>query len=512
MFDWPRLRHFLGNLSLIVIPFLSMAFALAVLTETLTQEGELPALFRSLDFWLAVGLDMLPMIVAMVLVLWFAGRFLKTVYCLDGWRQGMAFLLRSRCGLRQFRPSVRIQKGGFDEGGAEVLQKIGGPGHLVIYHDSAVVLEQGGRLSRVAGVGIVPLERFEKVYNIIDLRPQRGFCTVEAMTRDGIPVSWNVEIQYQIDAGGIAATDEMPYPMSERHVLRAATSKWVRKSGESDILDWKGQLVDVEVDRHLRTILSCRRLDQLIGLTEDQDTARESIRTELEARLRDAAPRTAARILSVRLGNLRVDDAVTHEWVKAWKANWQNWSAKRLAHAEASYIHQYEIAKAEAQMQMIAQLAEALQKQLASRTISAQAVPQMVLMRLFSVLDRADFAPSSRVFFPTKTMDALEGIQRALSPGPSTDMASVILSASPSVIPVNGQATLEATVRDSNNNEAPDGTPVHFSTTLGSVSPTPFLTQSGLAVSILLADGQAGTAVVTAWSGMASGTTTIQIG
>ena len=163
-------------------------------------------------------------------------------------------------------------------------------------------------------------------------------------------------------------------------------------------------------------------------------------------------------------------------------------------------------------MHMIAQLTAALEKQLDSRASPAQTVPQMVLMRLFSVLDRADFAPSSRVFFPTQTLNALDGLQRALSPDDSIDIATVILSALAFTIPIDGQVGLEVTVADAEGNAAPDGTPVHFSTTLGSVLPASALTQDGRALSTLSAADQPGIAVVTARSGRASGTTTVRIG
>jgi regulator of protease activity HflC (stomatin/prohibitin superfamily) len=513
MFDWPRLRRFLGNLLRIVIPFLAMALTLAVVTEILTQEGTLPALLGSVRFWLSAGLDMLPMILAMVLVLWFASRFLQSVYHMDSWMQGMAFLLRSRCGLRQFRPSLRILQGETDEGGDDVLRKIGGPGHLVVHHDSAVVLERSGRLSRVVGAGLTPLERFEKVYDVIDLRPKTCNHTVSAMTREGIRVSWDVELRYQIDNGGIAPTYQVPYPLSERRVLRAATCKWVYKVGGTGLFTWERRLIIAEMERHLRVILSRLQLDQLIGLTgQSQRSVREAIQTELETELRREARRMAARILSVRLYNLAVDDAVTKQWIKFWRTKWENWSSSRLAHAEATYVHQYEIAKAEAQMQMITQITEALERQISSQSIPVRNLPQIVLMRLFSTLDRADFASSSRVFFPTETVQALESIQHALISDQSPPIATIVLTANPTAVPFGGQSALEATLTAAPGNPVPDDTLVHFATTLGSVVPTSALTASGRASSMLVAGNQPGAAIVTARIGSISGTTSVQIG
>lgn len=363
----------------------------------------------------------------------------------------MDFLLRSRCGLRKFAPWVRIREGRVEEGTAPVLQTIGGRGNLVIYQDTAAVLERRGQLTRVVGIGYTELDRFEKVYDTIDLRPRRCLHTVKAMTREGIPISWQVEIQYQIAPGDAVATEAAPYPLSHRHVLHAATCKWAHKVGGSGILDWEGRLVHAEVDRHLREILSRYSLNQLIkppapdkgddaatvqmAIEEGWQAAldaergeedyepleglqatRDAIRDQLERELRQGARKTSARILNLRLDNLTVDDLVTQQWIKAWKAKWENWSTGQLAGAEAEYMHLSELAKAEAQGKMVQRIAAYLEEELKGQRLRPDELSQL-LLRLSSVLDRSDFAHSVRVFFPTETIKALDDIQEALRPG-----------------------------------------------------------------------------------------------
>ena len=507
MFNLRRLRRFLGNVLGIVIPFLVTVLGLALFTEVVTHKDVLAELLPNWQFWLAVALDMLPVIIVMMLTLWLAARFVQAVYKLDNWQQGMGFLLYSRCDLPGFGPWMKIEKGEIAAGGADILKSIGGPGHLVVYNDSAVVLERGGRLTRVDGTGFSEIEPFEKVYDTIDLRPKRWVYTVRAMTKEGISISWDAEIQYQIDDGGLAPTEQSPYPLSEDHVFRAATCKWVFAPGGAEMMDWEGRLIISETEGNLRTILARRHLDQLVGLTDaEAEAARESVQAELEKKLRDVAPNLGARILGVKLGNLKVDDAVTEQWIKAWKARWQRWSAGLLAQGEASYIYLYETVKAEAQIQLIVNITRTLQKLIASRTITPRGVNQIVLMRLFSVLDRAGFAASSRVFFPTQSLEALEGIRRQLASG-----TTVILTADPASVAVHGQATLVATVRDASGNPAPNGTPVQFSTDLGSVSPALVLTADGRATSGFRAGSRPDLATVVAQSGPVSDTATVMV-
>ena len=528
MFSFARLRRFLGNLLGISVPFLLGAFVFAVLTQLVIHRGALPEAVMSFSFWLLVALAMIPVIAAMALALWLAARFVAAVYGLEGAGQGLGFILNSRLDLRAFGPWAKVEKGHLAEKADSILSKVGGPGHLVIYNDSAVLMEKAGRLTRVEGVwetkrprragcseeekpGFPRLDAFERIYAVVDLRPKRSVRRVSGLTRDGIRVHWGVEIQYQIEGSQTPPTEAIPYPISEAPILCAATGKWVCRDGANGVLDWEVRL-DMEADRLLRTIVAGRRMDQLIGRTPGESgTAREEVQALLEKELRVVAPELGARILRVKLDNLEVDDAVGQQWIGAWSARWQRWSMDWLAQADASRIYEYETAKAEAQMQMILQLTRAIQSQIANRAIPAQAMPQIVLMRLFSVLDRADFAPSSRVFFPTETIRALEGIQHTLGLGGQEPAAVVLLTVPASSVPAGGSIDLEVSVSDARGDPVPDGTLVHLDATLGNVAPGSAFATRGRAQATFTAGSQLGEAIITARTGSGSHSVTITV-
>jgi hypothetical protein len=359
----------------------------------------------------------------------------------------------------------------------------------------------------VEGAGFPKIDPFEKIYAVLDLRPKRWLYTVSAMTKEGIPIKWDAEVHYQIASGGKKSKEQDPFPLSKTEVFRAATSQWVFAQGGVEMMDWEGRVIISDTEGKLRSILARRPLDRLIGLTEkDAQAARESVQTELEEGLRQSAPKVGAQILRVKLSNLQVDDTVTQQWIQAWKAWWESWSEGVLAQGEASRIYLYETAKAEAQMQLIAKIIQALQQRTADRRIT----PQIVLMRLFSTLDRAAFAASSRIFFPNQALDALDKMQ-SLLPAAQSTAASVTLTANPARILSSGFARLTAVVRDAQDNLVPDGIPVQFSTDLGDVSLLQAFTASGQATSVLLADGRRGHATVTARSGSGTGTTTVDV-
>jgi regulator of protease activity HflC (stomatin/prohibitin superfamily) len=96
-----------------------------------------------------------------------------------------------------------------------VFSKLGGPGVLVVRPGNAVVLELGGRTTRIVGPGLHRLKRFEiikrprEAKGILDLSPQFAVGTAEnVLTRDGIPLTITVGIPYQIEPKRV--TDQRP--------------------------------------------------------------------------------------------------------------------------------------------------------------------------------------------------------------------------------------------------------------------------------------------------------------
>jgi regulator of protease activity HflC (stomatin/prohibitin superfamily) len=91
-----------------------------------------------------------------------------------------------------------------------LLSKFGGPGALVVRPGNAVVLERGGRVSRIEGPGVYPLKRFERLQEpvegkgIVDLRPQWVTAPIaDVLTKDGIRLEITAGMGYQIEPKGV---------------------------------------------------------------------------------------------------------------------------------------------------------------------------------------------------------------------------------------------------------------------------------------------------------------------
>ena len=431
MFNLGRTVRFWSKVLRLFVPIFLVILVLTVLTAIFSQPFRTP-----LELLLAMTTNLVVLVVAFAVIIvtisLLASRFVSAVYNLDGLREGglregglregglregIGVLIRNLFGKSGFGPLVTASQGEITRGQDNVVMKVGGPGGVVIHNDTAVVLEERGKLTRVVGPGLPVLEPFEKIYDVIDLRPKRWVCSVEAMSKEGIPITWEVEVCYQIDDGGQRPTDDVPYPLSEEAVFRAATGKWRRERGQVQDLDWEGWVVISQAQGALRGMLARRHLDELIGLTEAESmAAREAVQQELSAILQEAAPKVGAKILEVNLHTLKVKDEVTEQWIKAWQAQWQSWSTGELASKEAKRIQGYEKAKAEPHILALSTLAEALQKvDRADQTI--------VLMRLATVLDQRRMVAGSRVFFPGQAVTTLEHIKTLLKGGDDFEIA-----------------------------------------------------------------------------------------
>lgn len=416
----PYIIKFIWGLGRDVIPLAILILFLAGLTEVLTTPQWPKSLWTG-QFWLMIFLNTLPFAVVTLAVFWLAIRFLRSVYQLGSWGEGFNFLLRSRFGQLGFNPFMAAKEGKSTINENHILNHLGGPGSLIVYNDSAVVLEQGGRLTQTLGPGFYKLKPFEKVYDIVDLRPKRWVYTVGAITKEGISIEWDVEIHYQIAGGEQQPTEKSPYPYSVDAVFRAATSKWRRELSRTQDMDWEGRVVIGNTEGILRSIIARRYLNQLIGLTQaDEQVARESVQKELfEELTKSVCSKLGTNVLQVKLTNLHVQDEITQELIRVWKAGWQSWSAVQWGEGQATRVSEYETAKAEAQAWLIRSL-----------TGGQSIEPAIVLMRLFSTLDQAHLSASARLFIPSQALDTLDKMEHLLHNHPNLVASSTTSDAS----------------------------------------------------------------------------------
>lgn len=415
------LRH-LRRLALFAAPTVTLITVLGMLLARIALRGRPihPLLFAVLSVVYAI-----PCLLAIAVAARIAVSFVKTLYQIRTLGEAGAFLYRLLFGVWKFGPYLLIKEGKISAGENSVLHRVGGPGYLVIYNDTAVVTERCGRLERVLSAHLPRpknypyLEPFEKVWEIVDLRPQQWTFPVRGMTREGIPVTCEADIRFKIDdrpAGGEPKppTEAEPYPFTPEAVFTAATARWIREPDfQGPPMDWRGRVVVGFTEGILRNILAEYYLDWLLGPTGDEtEHPREVIRRRLEEGLQREAPKVGARILSVQLGEIRVEDEqIPTQWIEAWRAEWESQAAATRVEGEAELL-QIEAVRARAQAEMLITLIRELQ---AVAVSDAELRPYLLATRLAETLRLMSYDPFTRAFLPPEAIRTLHRLQDLLS-------------------------------------------------------------------------------------------------
>jgi hypothetical protein len=260
-------------------------------------------------------------------------------------------------------PVLHIQDGKVLSEIPGVIEKVGGPGFLAVEHNNAVVTQKLGVLWRILGPGFHTLEAFEKVWDVVDLRPQRRTINVRFMTRDGIPACADAEVVFRIPfideymrmknywrspadiTNSVAdAIPVQPSSFSAEAVLAVTTGKIVNgPQAYVQISDWITCLSDDILDEIVRDILEQYTLDAFLypqywlSLKEtvnlDGQTEYKLVRpqpmmnhkSEIEAKVKARAEEHGIFVEYVELGPvLPVEDAISRAWLEFWQAKLQS--------------------------------------------------------------------------------------------------------------------------------------------------------------------------------------------
>jgi len=230
--------------------------------------------------------------------------------------------------------TLGVQGGQVDLDGPPVVHKVGGPAKLNVDHNNVVVTSRLGKLSRILGPGVHDLRAFERVWDVVDMRPQRRTVTVKFVTRDGIPASCQASIVCRIASSGQKEFEGAmpPFGYSERAVLKVTTSKSVRRHEGSDrVSDWVTGMSMGVLDSAVRDVLEQYRLDEFLNprywLEEDDVPAPKLLlefEVEIERIVRDKGAERGVIVERIELGMVRpAEEAISRQWLEFWQAKLQ---------------------------------------------------------------------------------------------------------------------------------------------------------------------------------------------
>jgi regulator of protease activity HflC (stomatin/prohibitin superfamily) len=263
------------------------------------------------------------------------------------------------------------------------------------------------------GPSVYTAGRFEKIQQVIDLRPQTRTTTASLITRDGIPVKVEVGATFRIRWRG-EPTARVPYPADPDALLQAAAGQAVfrAENGQPTLINWAGR-ISVNLDSTLRTIVARYRLDELLEPRDLGVHPRSDLERNYAEELKKVAGDLGAEITEVRLGAFEFDIAdadIKRQWMDTWREGWAGQVRVREAQAEAGAIRTREMAQAYAQLEMIAAITREFQSMTGDESIPVD----LITLRFIEVIGRMAANPESAIFLPREALQTLDGVRKML--------------------------------------------------------------------------------------------------
>ncbi len=243
-----------------------------------------------------------------------------------------------------------------------VLLWAGGPGYVVVPAHHAAQIMYRGRFTRVEGPGLVGLERFERVFQVVDLRQvvrQREFT---ALTRDGVPVTVQISVHCRIRQAQ-RPTQDRPFPFARQAIRNTVLNGTVSASGP---VPWTERAIG-SAGSALNQVLARYRLDELFEPLDLEADPRVTIQEEVRRILNHSAPSLGVDITDVQLGSFQLPPEVQDQYLDNWRAGWQSQDMAKLAEGDVAEIEIMEMARAEALQRVIETLVQAFRSAQASR-------------------------------------------------------------------------------------------------------------------------------------------------
>jgi hypothetical protein len=340
---------------------------------------------RSLRFLL---LPIITFVIAMIV----GARYVQDIYNLTSYRLSFRYLFASLFG--QFYPYLRIENGEMvlDQDEVNPLAVIGGPGYVMINPGNAVLFEHLRHPAAVHGQGLHFVSRFESIKEIIDLRDQQGLIEQSsAMSKDGLIVTIH-EIRFRYRVAGVWRTSgntgrsiENPYPFSVQAIRNLVYSRLMRKEGVNSWSDSIRSAFEGDILNYIRTNL----LDTVTAPDGIGKDPRKKIRLALSTKeARAKFKNLGAELLWFDIGRFNFEDpAVEEQRISTWAADFVGDAEVVRAFGEAQRKTFQELARAEAQAEIVMSLVYSLRESGIADDLKGEAMHKLVLMKTAQVIE-----------------------------------------------------------------------------------------------------------------------------
>ena len=245
--------------------------------------------------------------------------------------------------LERHGPSITVENGQVvAESPPGILGRSGGPGLIMVRPGNAVVLEAPDGSNQVLGPGTGMARPFEKVKQVVDLRPRTRTVRVkDAPTRDQIRLTFHMSLTIQIEPK--ADTDARPdaflasrrfdhiidgaYPVYAESVYRAVY-KASREGWEQDTVN--------ALTIALRDVIAEYDLDRLLYASDmgANPVLLSELEEQVEKRLEKRALAWGVKINKVDILTVEMPPDIWRIILAWWQKKWET----RIAHEEADRL------------------------------------------------------------------------------------------------------------------------------------------------------------------------------
>lgn len=293
-----------------------------------------------------------------------AGSYVRDIYALPRMRQGIRYVVSSLFAL--FVPRIIVDGGEkkLEKNEVNLIDVIGGPGHVIIQPGNAVMFKELRRPSTISIRESYYLHPFETIGQIVNLDEQQDSRSdIPAVSRDGIRVTIrDIQFRYRLFpelqyGRPKKRTIDNPYPFDEKALWNSAYNLPVTDSGPDS---WK-TVVGRAVVGGITDFISEHDIDYLTAPREAEIDPRREIRYSLlHGPTRNALRNNGAELVWVDIGHFEIDPTVDEQRTDYWAADWLGNAQIQRAYGEAKRQMFLEMGRAEAHAEMVIALTEAL--------------------------------------------------------------------------------------------------------------------------------------------------------
>lgn len=282
-----------------------------------------------------------------------------------------------------------------------------GPGLVLTSCDHAVVISDGLEFKGAQGPGVVFTGWCDRPIQAIDLRPQLRVVRVDSLTEDGIQVSCQVFVFFQIETGEAKPSLGASFPYRKSAVFRAFhAQRMEHREGNLERGSWD-ELPGMAAQRVVQSIIGKHAFDELCStyeIVEADEEPRSLIATTVKEQLKRELAPLGIRVIGAGIGNLLpADEAVLRQRIESWQAEWKRRTMRTEAEGQAKRLQMVERARAQARKSMILSLGKRIGKMGMARPA---ATAETVMGWFLDMLE--DLNPQVRRFLPQNTLKTMD--------------------------------------------------------------------------------------------------------